>query len=251
VSLKGISKIMKKFIPILAVTFGWFAAQADELDTALMTERDSQTATAISIIFDSSGSMRDDQKLVQAQNAFTAWLASLPDTYTLGLVYFVRGAGQLAVPLGQGKKVEISQQVANVQAYGKTPIADCLRIVRDEIKKRRAEFSPYERHVVVVFTDGAETVDPGGNRAVLNEVIKLRSSIVEVVGIGFKGQGDYLAEATTQYFDANDEEELVAGLSQVDAEIGDSSDLEISEQDLAVIQKTIIATPPAPIREAE
>ncbi|MEM1441282.1 MAG: hypothetical protein AAGF67_03000, partial [Verrucomicrobiota bacterium] len=82
-------------------------------------------------------------------------------------------------------------------------------------------------------------------------VIKLRSSIVEVVGIGFKGEGDYLAEATTQYFNANDEAELVAGLSQVDAEVGDANDLEISDRDLAVIRKTVIATPPAPIREAE
>ncbi len=242
---------MKRLFLILAVTSGWLSLQADELDAALVSERDSQTATAISIIFDSSGSMRDDQKLEQAQRAFTSWLASLPEDYTLGLVYFARGAGQLAVPLGQGNKAAISEQVANVAAYGKTPIADCLRIVNGQIEKRRAEFSPYERHVVVVFTDGAETVDPGGNRAVLNEIVKLRSTTVEVVGIGFKGQGDYLSAATTQYFDANDEEELIAGLSQVDAEIGDASDLEISDQDLATIQETIIVTPPAPIRESE
>lgn len=242
---------MKFFLSVLLLTFGLVSARSDELDNVLTRERDSQTATAISIIFDSSGSMRDDQKLEQAQRAFTAWLASLPDTYTLGLVYFVRGAAQLAVPLGAGNKEAISRQVANVKAYGKTPIADCLRIVRGQIEKRRAEFSPYERHVVVVFTDGAETVDPGGNRAVLNEVIKLRSSIVEVVGIGFKGQGDYLSQAATQYFNANDEQELVAGLSRVDAEIGDSSDLEISDKDLAVIRETVIATPPAPIRSSE
>ncbi|MDF1659089.1 MAG: VWA domain-containing protein [Verrucomicrobiales bacterium] len=242
---------MKFYISVIALSLGLLSAQGDELDNALTSERDSQTATAISIIFDSSGSMRDDKKIEQAQSAFTSWLASLPDTYTLGLVYFSRGVAQLAVPLGEDNKEAISRQVASVKAYGKTPIADCLRVVRAQIEKRRAEFSPYERHVVVVFTDGAETVDPGGNRAVLSEVIKLRSLIVEVVGIGFKGQGDYLAVATTQYFDANDEQELVAGLSQVDAEIGDSSDLEISEKDLAVIRETIIATPPAPIRESE
>lgn len=242
---------MKIFITLLVLIASFHLAQGDDLDNALVEERNSQTATAISIIFDSSGSMRDDQKLEQAQRAFTSWLASLPDTYTLGLVYFDRGAAQLAVPLGEGNKEAISQQVARVKAYGKTPIADCLRIVREQISTRRSEFSPYERHVVVVFTDGAETVDPGGNRAVLNEVIKLRSSVIEVVGIGFKGQGDYLAGATTQYFDANDEKELVAGLSQVDAEIGDASDLEISDADLAMIQKTKIVTPPAPIRESE
>lgn len=244
---------MKRILLPLVILAGLLPAPApaDELDTALVQERESQTATAISIIFDSSGSMRDNGKLEQAQRAFTTWLASLPDTYTLGLVYFVRGAAQLAVPLGENNKAAIREEVAKVTAYGKTPIADCLRIVRSQIETRRMEFSPYERHVVVVFTDGAETVDPGGNRAVLNEVIKLRSSIVEVVGIGFQGQGDYLAAATTQYFNANDEKELVAGLSQVDAEIGDSSDLEISDADLAVIRDTVIATPPAPIREAE
>ncbi|MEM6278264.1 MAG: vWA domain-containing protein [Verrucomicrobiota bacterium] len=242
---------MKYFLSLTLLVFGFSSAKADDLERALTEERESQTATAISIVFDSSGSMRDDQKLQQAQNAFQTWLGSLPDSYTLGLVYFVRGAAQLAVPLGEDNKGAIRKAVSNVAAYGKTPIADCLRIVRGQIETRRDEFSPYERHVVVVFTDGAETVDPGGNRAVLNEVIKLRSSIVEVVGIGFKGEGDYLAEATTQYFNANDEAELVAGLSQVDAEVGDANDLEISDRDLAVIRKTVIATPPAPIPDSE
>ncbi|MEM8953394.1 MAG: vWA domain-containing protein [Verrucomicrobiota bacterium] len=242
---------MKYLTTLTLLALSFTAVKADELDLALTQERDSQTATAISIVFDSSGSMAEDRKLEQAQRAFQTWLDNLPESYTLGLVYFQNGKAQLAVPLGENNKAAIRNAVANVRADGKTPIADCLRIIRAQIEKRREEFSPYERHVVVVFTDGAETVDRGGNRAVLAEVTKLRDSIVEVVGIGFKGEGDYLAQATTQYFDANNEKELIAGLSQVDAEVGNADDLEISDQDLTVILNADIVTPPAPIRDSE
>lgn len=243
---------MKRLLIILVAVLGGLGlSYADELDTILAAERDSQTATAISIIFDTSGSMLDDNKLNEAKSAFSKWIDELPDSYSLGLTWFVAGQGQSAVPLAAGVRDEVAEAVANARAGGKTPIAQCLEIVGADIEKRRTEFSPYERHVVVVFTDGMETVNRRGNRQVVDEIEKLRSKMVEVVGIGFHGQGKYMAEAATKYFDAKNEAELVAGLSEVDAEIGTDADIEITRRDLVYMGKAKIENPPAPIPESK
>lgn len=219
---------------------------ADDLDQSLDTEESTQTATSITIIFDNSGSMADKGKLKQAKNAFTAWLDTLPEDYSLALIDFKSGKGRLSVPLGTGNRQAVRDHVAKVTPYGKTPICACLQIAQSQIATRRARHSPYERHVVVVFTDGKETVDRRGDRGVVEEIMKLRNQVVEVVGIGFHGQGDYMRPAATRYYHAGDEDELASGLAKVDAEIGDDTDIEISQADLEMIEKTKIPRPPAP-----
>ncbi len=242
---------MKRILPLFLLASLPFAAPADELDAMLERERETQTGTAITIIFDTSGSMADARKMEQAKIAFSTWLATLPETYALGLIDFYRGAGRLAVPLATDQRAALLQHVVAARPSGKTPICNCLAVAKQEIAKRRTEHSPYERHVVVVFTDGKETVDKRGSRGVVEEIMGLRSSQVEVVGIGFRGEGDFMKGAATQYFDANNEQELIDSLSQVDAEIGDDSDLVISSQDLATIEKIAIPIPPAPIPEKD
>lgn len=238
---------MKLFRLSLAIFFTTATGlYADTLDDALTAEEASQTATSITIIFDNSGSMAENNKLPEAKKAFTAWLNSLPASYSLGLIHFNVGKSVLAVPTGQGNRDALVESVNRLKPYGKTPICGCLQIARGQISKRRIENSPYERHVVVVFTDGLETVDRRGNKGVVEEIIKLRNLKAEVVGIGFHGEGKYMKPAATGYFDASSEEELISGLTKVDAEIGDDSDIEISPADLDAIQKMKIRLPPSP-----
>ena len=229
---------------LLSIAVG--SLNADPLDDALNVEEKSQTATSITIIFDNSGSMAEDNKLVEAKKAFTTWLASLPKTYSLGLIHFKVGKAVLAVPTGTDNREALIKSVNGLKPYGKTPICGCLAIARSQIAKRRIENSPYERHMVVVFTDGLETVDRRGNQGVVEEIIKLRNIKAEVVGIGFHGQGDYMKPAATSYFDASSEAELVSGLARVDAEIGDDGDIEVSPQDIAAISDMKISLPPPP-----
>ncbi|NNE93149.1 MAG: VWA domain-containing protein [Verrucomicrobiales bacterium] len=233
------------FLPAL-LAFPIWTITADDLDQSLDSEESAQTATAITIIFDNSGSMADKGKLKQAKNAFTAWLDTLPPEYSLALIDFKTGKARLAVPLGAENRQAVRDHVAKVTAYGKTPICDCLKIAQSQIAERRTKHSPYERHVVIVFTDGKETVDRRGDRGVMEEIMKLRNAVVEVVGIGFHGQGDYMRPAATRYYHASDEEELASGLAKVDAEIGDDADIEITQSDMDMIEKTKIPLPPAP-----
>lgn len=242
---------IRLILALVAMSMG--AVRADDIEQALQDEKQAQTATAITIIFDTSGSMEEDNKMKEAKNAFATWLKELPQTYSLGLIDFASGTGRLVVPIGreEGQREAIAGHVSVSKPYGKTPIVQCLQLARKEIAKRRAEYSPYERHVVVVFTDGFETVDPSGTRGVLKEILALRKEIVEVVGIGFHGQGSYMKPAATRYMEADNEEELVQSLLDVDAEIGDDVDIEITDQDLTAMDEMETSLPVAPGGESE
>jgi len=218
----------------------------NNLDANLDAEALSQTATALTVIFDTSGSMNDSNKLNQAKRAFAAWAAELPEDYRLGLIHFQRGKGKIAVPLGEGNRAKIVQSVKAFGASGKTPICECLKLSLKSVTERRHSHSPYERHVVVVFTDGAETIDPRLNKGVVEEIKRLRRAQIEVVGIGFHGEGDYMKSATTKYYSAKDETQLAKALSKVDAEIGDNADIDISASELKMMSNLQFTIPPAP-----
>jgi Mg-chelatase subunit ChlD len=211
---------------------------------ALAREREEQTGTAITILFDNSGSMKGE-KIRQAKAAFRSWLQTVPAEYKFSLITF-EGTGQLVVPLGEHTRDLIAQRVAKLDANTSTPICGALRIAREQIEKRRREVTPYERHVVLIFTDGQETVDPRGAEGVRADITALRKQTVEIVGVGFHGEGDYMNGVATRFALANNEQELQQGLAKVDAEVGGVDDLVVSADDLAALKK-FQAAPVQPI----
>jgi uncharacterized protein YegL len=226
---------MKFLLPLFTFLFlALVAAPAQETD-ALTREREEQTGTAITILFDNSGSMKGE-KIKQAKAAFRAWLQTVPAEYKYSLITF-EGNGQLTVPLGEKTRDLIAQRVAQLNANTSTPICGALRIAREQIEKRRREVTPYERHVVLIFTDGQETADPRGAEGVRADIAALRKQTVEVVGVGFHGEGDYMNGVATRFALANNEQELKQGLAKVDAEIGGVDDLVVSAEDLAALKK--------------
>jgi uncharacterized protein YegL len=235
---------MKFFLPLFALLgVALLPAPAQETD-ALTREREEQTGTAITILFDNSGSMKGE-KIKQAKAAFRAWLQTVPAEYKYSLITF-EGNGQLTVPLGEKTRDLIAQRVAQLNANTSTPICGALRIAREQIEKRRREVTPYERHVVLIFTDGQETADPRGAEGVRADIAALRKQTVEVVGVGFHGEGDYMNGVATRFALANNEQELKQGLAKVDAEIGGVDDLVVSADDLAAL-KIFQAPPVQPI----
>src|ERR1700721_318775 len=66
----------------------------------LTRERDEQTGTAITILFDNSGSMNAENKITQAKSAFHTWLQTVPADYKFSLITF-EDQGRLVVPLGE------------------------------------------------------------------------------------------------------------------------------------------------------
>jgi len=226
--------IIRYFVAAVTVLLASFARGQEPAD-ALAREREQQTGTAITILFDNSGSMKGD-KIRQAKAAFRAWLQTVPEEYKYSLITFENN-GRLNVPLGEHTRDTIADRVAKLEANTGTPICGALKIAREQIEKRRREVTPYERHVVLIFTDGQETTDKRGVDGVRADITALRKQTVEVVGVGFHGEGDYMNGVATRFALANNEQELKQGLAKVDAEIGGVDDLVVSNEDLAALKK--------------
>lgn len=205
----------------------------------LEKERLDQSGTVITILFDDSGSM-SGEKLRQAKTAFREWLTTVPDNHRIGLVAL--NAGGL-VDWSRGNKEQVAAAVDRIDAGGGTPLADVIQSMSQKIRQRQKQL-PFERHVLIVFTDGEDST-PRGADGVQTELSKASRSLIETVGIGFHGAGDYMAETATRYFDANNTDELRRGLAKVDAEIGDTKDIVISDEVLADM-KTVDAAAARP-----
>jgi hypothetical protein len=218
----------------LAIAAGSATGQ-DDLEARLDAEEAADTGTALTVIFDTSGSMAKRNKIDQAKRAFTWWLEGLPDDYRFCLIQ-CDNKGKIVLPLGATKK-EVGERVLKFRPGSGTPIVNSLLLAAREIGNRRQDHSPYERHVVVLFTDGRESVHKGGVPRVREEVLNLRGLKVEVVGIGFHGEGDYLREVSTSYFQANDEEQLKQGLSKVDAEVDLAAEIDVSPSDILTMEE--------------
>jgi uncharacterized protein YegL len=224
----------------LCLSFGASPLRPLYGEDALDKEYADQTGTAITIIFDNSGSM-EGRKLTEAKQAFRWWLDKAPESYTWSLIDFDE-QGRIEVPFAPlaGRKVALA--VNALTARTNTPIVRSLNLAMKQIRARRAKVSPYQRHVVLLFTDGAENEDRGGTEAVLRTIRAMRAASVEVVGIGYHGDGDYLAQAATRFYAADSEKALRTGLAQVDAEVNLGGELNVTPEDLKAMEVLPVAT---------
>jgi uncharacterized protein YegL len=226
---------MKTLFAFLLLALGMVSSRAAD---DLAQEYQSQSATVIHIVFDDSGSMAGI-KMQQAKKAFTKWLSSIPEETKLSLTALNAG---LIVDIGANNRSAVTQAVEGLKASGGTPLGRTCKTIGQKIIQRRAA-TPYERHIMVVFTDGQ---DSESTREVVGQVMQsIARASIETVGIGFHGEGDYLRQDTGQYFNASDEKELVAALSQVGSEIDSQSELVISQEIAARMENKTADISPA------
>ncbi|MBU61857.1 MAG: hypothetical protein CMI26_05080 [Opitutae bacterium] len=212
-------------------------AQGVEL-SELDAEFASQTGTAYTIIFDDSGSM-EGGKLKQAKQAFRWWLEKAEPNNAWCFLPMNRRS--LDVDFVKNGESQVLKAVEKLRVGGMTPIVATLERAFGMIKKRRELVTPYERHLLILLTDGHETKHPGGNPKVCEMVSKLRLEGVEVFGIGFHGQGDYLNGFATHFASANNREELQSSLENVDAEVPLDIEFRISpEEEKAMAQVSVL-----------
>lgn len=212
---------MKRLLALGAFLLAPFLHAQSNLDA----EKAAQSGTAIHIVFDDSGSMSENKKMEQAKEAFSSWVSNIPEDTKLELTTLNRGT---LVPLAPNNKEAVKDQVSQLQPNGGTPLTKTFVRVAQDIKKRKAEVTPYERHILVIFTDGEDT---DYSKELVQEAIQgLRKLDIESVGIGFHGQGDYMKATAGKYFDANDSQELLHALQQVTSEIDQNTEVVISPE---------------------
>jgi Mg-chelatase subunit ChlD len=215
----------------LAFGLGFPLASQGQTDP-LEEERLSQSGVAISIIFDDSGSMATSNRMQQAKAAFTQWLGGIPEETKLGLVALNKG---VMVPIGRNNRDAIKRAVATIEPGGGTPLTKTIKNVGKLIQTRRQDVTPYERHIVIIFTDGEDSNGP--SEKVVEALKRLGSATIESVGIGFHGKGDYMKNGATQYYNAGDSAELVQALKQVASELDQQSNIVISPEIQAEMSK--------------
>lgn len=213
--MKNLLSLLSLFVIASCFISNAIFAQGSEF-AELDAEFASQTGTAYTIIFDDSGSM-EGGKLSQAKQAFRWWLEKAEPNNAWCFLPMNRRS--LDVDFVKNGESQVLKAVDKLRVGGMTPIVATLERAFGMIKKRRESVTPYERHLLILLTDGHETKHPGGNPAVCEMVSKLRLEDVEVFGIGFHGQGDYLDGFATHFAAANNREELQSSLANVDAEV--------------------------------
>ncbi len=206
--------------------------------SSLQEEYNAQAGTALFIIFDDSGSMNDENKLVMAKKAFRAWVEHAPEAYRFSLTTLNEGT---PVQLARNNRAQILAAVDKLRASGRTPLADTISNVRDAIVKYRAAGALYVRQVVVILTDGEDNTDRG-DQGVRDEMNRLRSEGVEVIAFGYKGEADYLNGAATHFYSPNNGQDISKGLNAIDSEVRDTSDVVVDNATRKAMQTLPVVT---------
>ena len=192
---------------------------------ALQEEYNAQAGVAVSIVFDDSGSMNDNNKLTMAKQAFRTWIEHARDDYRFGLRAI--NAGEL-VRLQRNDRAQLLAAVQTLRASGTTPLADAIARSANEIRRRRAAGALYERQVVVVLTDGEDN-SKRGIPGVQQEMNTLRQEGVEVIAFGYQGEGEYMKDCATHFFSPENGQDISKGLNAIAAEVNDTSDVVIDD----------------------
>ncbi len=191
---------------------GKVAAPADDFESLGMK-------VSVTIIFDTSGSMGERNKLVMAKRAFNWWLDSAPlNQITQWSLYIFDPATKegRAVLNRKGASVEaLKKAIQNLSAGGGTPLAQTVsvvtKIIDSENKKAAEGKADILRQVVLIFTDGKDSYEK--DHEVRRRVSRLRDAGSEVFSIGYQGEGEYLAKASDKFIMVGDEKQLKEGLS--------------------------------------
>ena len=215
--------------PLLAQTP---AAQAYR--DRLAAEIAAETATVYTIIFDTSGSMKGT-KIVQAKEAFSTWLSAVQPGNVWSVYRFTENGGQCALPFTPNGQAKAADLIKNFNADASTPIVATLALASEAIAKRRVS-RPYESHVLLIFTDGNENVDKRGNQSVIEAILSLKKTGIEVIGIGYAGEGDYMRPHSSRYYNATDGASLRQGLAEVETEIDPLAPVKITDDERRLMQ---------------
>jgi Ca-activated chloride channel family protein len=192
----------------------WFETQNNE--ESELTLEENLTKRNYYIIFDGSGSMKENNKLPTAKKALIEFVSHVPQNTNLGLAIF-DGSGLFErVPLGNDR-YEFTNQVQKTKAAGNTPLEEALELAYTQLKKQAQKQLGYGEYTIVVVTDGEAS--PGHEPDIIVNLILAQSPIV-IHTIGFQiGEDHSLNQPGKIYYkSAKNIDELSQGLEEVLAE---------------------------------
>ncbi|MXZ01540.1 VWA domain-containing protein [Candidatus Poribacteria bacterium] len=182
----------------------------------------------IVVILDASGSMQEkfssDQtksKMEAAKVALLEVLSKVPDDTHIGLLVF-SGANiqsEWVYPLGAKDTQKLTAAIQLPQPSGNTPLGRYIRIGANRLLEQREKQYNYGNYRLLVVTDGKAS-DADKVRHYTPEILN-RQIRIDVIGVDM--QTDHmLAKVVDSYRKADNPGELVAAVSQILAETGDT-----------------------------
>jgi Ca-activated chloride channel homolog len=122
----------------------------------------------VEVVLDNSGSMDEEQRLVQAKAALKRFISSLADADILGVTVFNTEASPLSpLTLLGPKRQELLSQIDGLFAGGKTRLLDTV----GETYQQLAQQPPGDRiRALVVLSDGADTASQTSRDALIAQL---------------------------------------------------------------------------------
>jgi Ca-activated chloride channel family protein len=119
------------------------------------------------LLIDTSGSMRDDDKIVQAREAAKAFLQDQAATNKIGLLQF-NSSVDITVPMAEmeSNRADIEAAIDQLEARGNTSLNDAIIAA---VEKLQTSSDPDRIQAIVLLSDGQDT----SSQASLNEVVRV------------------------------------------------------------------------------
>ncbi len=182
----------------------------------------------IVVILDASGSMQEkfsgDQtksKMEAAKAALLEVLSKVPEDTHIGLLVF-SGANiqsEWVYPLGPKDTQRLTAAIQLPQPSGNTPLGRYIRIGANRLLEQREKQYNYGNYRLLVVTDG-EASDAEKVKHYTPEILN-RQIRVDVIGVDMTTD-HMLAKVVDSYRKADNPGELIAAVSQILAETGDT-----------------------------
>ncbi len=191
----------------------------------------------IVVILDASGSMQDKfsgdrtkSKMEAAKAALQEVLAKVPDDIQIGLLVFsgTNTQNEWVYPLGPKDTQKLIAAIHLPQPSGNTPLGKYIRIGANRLLEQREKQYNYGTYRLLVVTDG-EASDADKVKRYTPEILN-RQIRIDVIGVDMKTE-HMLANVVDSYRKADNPGQLVAAVSQILAETGDTG-TDVSGEDV-------------------
>ena len=223
--MNSMRSIISRLLPVLAVLFGCESgvpsipspgqgeATASAQEVAQDPNAEISLARSFYFVFDGSGSMADDDKIVWAKRAVKAFIQEVPEEDYVGLYVFDRHGDREVLPLARGNRQEFLAAVDAIDAAGFTPLARAISVGVNRLKQRRDMQLGYGDFRLVITTDGQAGGIPDAARYADHFSVPMYT-----IGLELSEEHE-LSRYSVYYRDARSEEDLAEALRETAAEL--------------------------------
>jgi Ca-activated chloride channel homolog len=171
-------------------------------------------------VFDGSGSMLDDNKIIEAKKACTIFINSLPENINVGLIVFDNNRRadhdfNEVIPLSPINKQKLLDAIKAIDPNSGTPLGEAIVFAVNRLKEQRKLQMGYGEFRLIVITDG----QANGKVEIKDAGLLAMQKAVPIYTLGFKMDSDHeLYKWSLWHATANTQEELVKGLQETVSE---------------------------------